>query len=83
MISSLPIFVITATELAARPVANRPAMPIDCRNTDARAGQRLNLPCFSRSVPNPRGLPHQNSASHQLRGRRQGRLASTPWQLSP
>ena len=44
MISSLPIFVITATELAARPVANRPAMPIDCRNPDARAGQRLNLP---------------------------------------
>ncbi|HTY03360.1 MAG TPA: hypothetical protein VMC81_06495 [Rhodocyclaceae bacterium] len=53
MISSLPIFVITATELAARPVANRPAMPIDCRNTDAKAGQRLNLPCFSRLVPNP------------------------------
>ncbi|MFB9265065.1 hypothetical protein ACFFWD_18210 [Bradyrhizobium erythrophlei] len=83
MISSLLIFILTAAELAARPVANRPAMPINCRNTDSRAGQQLNLTCFSRSVPDPRGLPCQNSASHQLRGRRQSSLASTPWQLSP
>jgi hypothetical protein len=83
MILSPPIFVITAAELAARPVANRPAMPIDCRNTDSRAGQRLNLTCCSRSVRNPRDLPRQNGASHQLRGRRQSSLASTPWQLSP
>jgi hypothetical protein len=39
MISSLPTFVITATELAARAVAKQPAMPIDCRNTDFQAGQ--------------------------------------------
>jgi hypothetical protein len=83
MISSLPIFVVTATELAARLVADRPAMPIDCGNADSRTGQRLNLTCFSRSVPDPRGLPRQNSASHQLRGRRQSSLTSTPWQLSP
>jgi hypothetical protein len=57
-----PIFEITTTELAARPVANRSAMPIDCHNTDSRAGQRLNLTCCSRSVPNPRDLPRQNSA---------------------
>jgi hypothetical protein len=83
MISSLPIFVITATELAARPVANRPATPIDCRNTGSQAGQQLNLTCFSRSAPDPRGFPRQNSASQQLRGCRQNSLASTPWQLSP
>jgi hypothetical protein len=83
MISSLPIFVITATELAARPVANRPAMPIDCRDTDSQAGQQPNLTCFSRSVPDPQGLPRQNSASQQLRGCRHSSLASTPWQLSP
>jgi hypothetical protein len=84
MISSLPILVITtATEFAARPVANRPAMPIDCRNTFPRAGQRLNLTGFSRSVPDLRGFPRQNTASHQLRGHRQSSLASTPWQLSP
>jgi hypothetical protein len=83
MISSLPIFVITATKLAARPVANRPAMPIDCRTTDSQAGQQLNLTCFSRSVPDPRGLPRQNSVSQQLRDCRQSSLASTPWQLSP
>jgi len=41
MISSLPIFILTAAELAARPATDRPAMPIDCRNTDARAGQQL------------------------------------------
>ena len=78
MISSVPIFVIIAAELAARPVASRPAVLIDCRNTDSRAGQRLNLTLFSRSAPDPRGLPCQNSASHQLRGRRQSSLASTP-----
>ncbi len=83
MISSLPIFVITATELAARPVADQPAMPIDWGNADAQPGQQLNLTCFSRSLPDPRGLPRQNSASQQLRGCRQSRLASTPWQLSP
>jgi len=83
MISSLPIFIRTAAELAARPVANRPAMLINCRNTDPRAGQQPNLTSFSRSVPDPRGLPCQNSASHQLLGRRQSSLASTPWQLSP
>jgi hypothetical protein len=83
MISSLPIVVITATELAARPVANRPAMPTHCRTTDSQAGQQLNLICFSRSVPDPRGLLRQNSASPQLRGCRQNSLASTPWQLSP
>jgi hypothetical protein len=83
MISSLSIFILTAAELAARPVANRPAMPINCRNTESRAAQRLNLTCFSRSVPDPRGLPCQNSTSHQLRGRRQSSLASTPLQLSP
>jgi hypothetical protein len=75
MISSLPIFIITATELAARPVANQPAMPIDCRNTDSQAGQQLNLTCVSRSVPDPRGLPRQNS---QLRACRQSSLASAP-----
>ena len=48
MISSLPIFILTAAKLAAPPVANRPAMPIDCRNTDSRAGQRIDLTCFSR-----------------------------------
>jgi len=80
---SPPIFVITATELAARPGANRTAMPIDYRNTDSRAGQRLNLTCCSRSVRNPPDLPRQNGASHQLRGGRQSSLASTPWQLSP
>jgi len=83
MISSLPIFILTAAELAARPAADRPAMPIDCRNTDARAGQQLNLTCFSRSVPDPRALPRQDSASQQLRGRRQCSLASAPLQLSP
>lgn len=83
MISSLPIVVITTTKLAARPVANPPAMPIDCRTTDSQAGQQLNLPCLSRSVPDPRGLPRQNSASRPLRGCRQNSLASTPWQLSP
>ncbi|HYZ41020.1 MAG TPA: hypothetical protein VE687_10385 [Stellaceae bacterium] len=36
MISSLPIFVVTAAELAAQPVATRTAMPIDCLNPDAR-----------------------------------------------
>jgi len=55
MISSLPIFVITATELAARRVAARMAMPIDCLNTDSKAGQRLTLTHFSRSIPDPRG----------------------------
>jgi hypothetical protein len=83
MISSLPIVVITATELAARPVANQPAMPINCRNTDSKADQQLNLTRVSRSVPNPRPLPRQNSPSQQLRGCRQSSLASTPWQLSP
>ncbi|WP_420969491.1 hypothetical protein [Bradyrhizobium sp. B120] len=83
MISSLSIFILTAAELAARPAAEQPAVPIDCRNTDPRAGQRLNLICFSRSGPDPRGLPCQNSASHQLRGRRQSSLAATHWQLSP
>ena len=83
MISSLPIFIITATELAARPVANRPALPIDCRNAGAQAGQQLNLTCVSRSVPDPRGLPRPNSVSQQLCGCRQSRLPSTPWQLSP
>jgi hypothetical protein len=83
MISSLPIFVITATELAARAVANRPAVPIDGRNTDSQARQQLNLTCFSRAVPDPRGLARQNSALQQLHGCRQNSLASTPWQLSP
>ena len=50
MISSLPIFILTAAKLAAPPVANRPAMPIDCRNTNSRAGQRIDLTCFSRLV---------------------------------
>jgi hypothetical protein len=83
MISSLPIFILTAAELAAPPAANRPAMPIDCRNADAQADQQLNLNCFSRSVPDPRGPPRPNGVSQQLRGCRQSRLASTPWQLSP
>jgi hypothetical protein len=32
----LPLFVITAAELAAQPVATRTAMPINCLNPDAR-----------------------------------------------
>jgi hypothetical protein len=83
MISSLPAFVFTVTELAAHLVATRLAMPIDRRNTDTRTGQRLNLTCFSRSAPAPRDLPRQNNASHQLRCRHLSGLASTPWQLSP
>jgi hypothetical protein len=83
MTSSLPIFVIPATELAARLVADQPAMPIDCRKTNSRAGQRLNLTCFSRSAPDQRGLHRQNSASQQSCGCRQSRLASTPSPLFP
>jgi hypothetical protein len=83
MISSLQIFVITATEPVAHPVANGPAVPIDCRNTGSQAGQQLILACFSCSVPDKRGLPRQNSASQQLRGRRHSSLTSTLWQLSP
>jgi hypothetical protein len=82
-ISSLPIFVITAAELAAQPVANRKAMPLDCLNSDFRTGQRINLMCFSRPVPDPRGRPCQNDAPHQLRSCRQSSLASMPSPLSP
>jgi hypothetical protein len=83
MISSLPIFVITAAELAAQSVATRKAMPIDYLNPDATTGQRINLMCFSRPLPDPPGRPCQNNASHQLRSCRQSSLASTPSPLSP
>ena len=83
MISSQPAFVVTATELAAQPVATRAAMPIDCRNTELKSSTTTEPDLFLASVPDPRGLPRQNSASHQLRDRRQSALASTPSQLSP
>jgi hypothetical protein len=83
MISSLQIFVITATEPVAHPVATRTAMPIDCRNIDSQAGQQLILTCFSCSVPNKRGLPRQTCASQQLRGHSHSSLTNTLWQLSP
>lgn len=52
-------------------------------HTDSQAGQQLNLTCFSRSVPDPRGLPRQVNTSQPLRDYRQSSLGSTPWQLSP
>lgn len=56
MISSLPAFVTTATELPARPVVNRPAMPVGAVIPIPKLA-KLNLICFSRSVPDPRGFP--------------------------
>jgi hypothetical protein len=83
MISSLPIFVITAAELAAQPVATPTAMPIDCLNPDARTAQRINLMCFSHPLPDPPGRPCQNNALHQLRSCRYSSLATMPSPLSP
>jgi hypothetical protein len=82
MISSLPVLIVIAAELAAHPVATRTAMPIECRNPDCTIGRRIKL-MSARPKLLFQARPCQNNSSHQLRSCRQNCLAGTPSPLSP